>query len=552
MNGEDILFPNIYLHYSKALGKDITVLSKVIPQDEHWNQLNGFISMFNQLLICTRVSDANFSKYLASFENDKMVEEFQSLSIQYSSFIASMCYQQGKLLVFEDVNKLWITVLRDFFIEQLRESLIFLDSSLQDDEARYQRFGQLELPIQKNILRNSFQKACQKIPEVQWMNVDRFVFDSPYVSKTSEMSALYSNIPFIIILAMILCLSKFPQVDSSSLSFVGFMHLTEKAVKEFLLLFFAGFKGDQNGSSIVNNITQILEYETNQLFSTNIEIVRSSSDDIDLNEIRTIEAALNDHSDEDQSKETEERSWLSGRGSSLLVRLCVMKVWSEKFEQGEKYDESKLFNEWLQEGIDLFNQNSSYWKAKIQSITPLLFPSIQQTAKRSWKEFIRNVAKNFVVQPNTPKGDWRDEFIKKPYLKHRKNWENYYSCIIDQASRQVESYHHPKKHNLDKEKDLDSPSNKKIKQEESSDTNDIIELSKRVDLLCNRIEESNHLLANFVSHTHQVLQTIQPAMYPSIFHSNYDTNKDNDQTRQQPQHYVPTINAPQNPANKKN
>jgi hypothetical protein len=133
------------------------------------------------------------------------------------------------------------------------------------------------------------------------------------------------------------------------------------------------------------------------------------------------------------TEEEEDVEWDPRVSDDTFLRLCVYKIWCDKFEQEEEWSPKKMVNEWLKEGISLYNHVSYHWpscKRKNYNVNnETIFYAIRHTAIHSWLVDIKHRASTSskVSKPST---NWISDWHTSPVYEKRREWETYFCHVI--------------------------------------------------------------------------------------------------------------------------
>lgn len=138
------------------------------------------------------------------------------------------------------------------------------------------------------------------------------------------------------------------------------------------------------------------------------------------------------------------KEWRSGTVSAILLKLCVVKVWAEKYENNNKrqpYCQTSMLGEWLNEGIALFNntvQQQHSWNeaSDVKKYPQSLVKDIRKTAELTWLKSMvssKNLCIDNINGESKPTTNWMADWIAKPIGKNREKWEIYFSFVIARA-----------------------------------------------------------------------------------------------------------------------
>jgi hypothetical protein len=122
--------------------------------------------------------------------------------------------------------------------------------------------------------------------------------------------------------------------------------------------------------------------------------------------------------------------WVPHGSEDTFMRLCCYKVWCDKYEQEEDWSPSKMANEWLKEGMQLYNHVSYHWpQCKVKKFPMSQFSQIRHTAVHSWIPDVGNraVASYTGSKPSSP---WITDWSTYPVSEKRHQWETYFCSVM--------------------------------------------------------------------------------------------------------------------------
>ena len=145
---------------------------------------------------------------------------------------------------------------------------------------------------------------------------------------------------------------------------------------------------------------------------------------------------------ESEAAAEEAHEWSGHSVDHRFLRLCVFKVWAHKYEQEEEWAPSKMCDEWLREGVALYNTVSYHWPQCVTKRFPTegaLFQAMRKTACNLWLPHIsqQGVATH-ADKPSTP---WITDWSVSPSAEKRRAWENYYCAVACRAKNMARLLH---------------------------------------------------------------------------------------------------------------
>jgi hypothetical protein len=150
----------------------------------------------------------------------------------------------------------------------------------------------------------------------------------------------------------------------------------------------------------------------------------------------------NSSNEEEENDDNNDEEWKAGTASSNLLKICVAKVWADKYiSEKHSYNEQSMLNEWLLEGIDLYanlaKKEFSWKDLKVKCFHPSLVPEIRKTAQLTWiKSFVsskHSISESGKLVSCPPDTNWITDWVSKPIIANRAKWEKYYSYVISKA-----------------------------------------------------------------------------------------------------------------------
>lgn len=119
--------------------------------------------------------------------------------------------------------------------------------------------------------------------------------------------------------------------------------------------------------------------------------------------------------------------WHPHGAESTFLRLCVHKVWADKYEQEQEWSPHKMINEWLQEAIQLYNHVSYHWEScSMKKFPTELFNTIRLHCANYWLHDISQRA-GAAVKGTKPSTNWVTDWST---FDKRNEWEMYYCSVI--------------------------------------------------------------------------------------------------------------------------
>ena len=150
----------------------------------------------------------------------------------------------------------------------------------------------------------------------------------------------------------------------------------------------------------------------------------------------------------------EQVEWTPHGAEDTFMRLCCYKVWCEKYEQEEEWSVSKMSNEWLKEGIQLYNHVSYHWpQCKIKKYPMSQFAHIRHTAMNSWIPDVVNraVSSYSGTKPSSP---WITDWTTYPVSEKRHEWESYFCSVMLRSKNLAKLLGKREAHVMDVEGDM--------------------------------------------------------------------------------------------------
>jgi hypothetical protein len=137
--------------------------------------------------------------------------------------------------------------------------------------------------------------------------------------------------------------------------------------------------------------------------------------------------------DETMEEDEDVMEWDPRVSDDTFLRLCVYKVWCDKYEQEEEWSSNKMINEWLKDGISLYNHVSYHWpschKKNYNIQNEKVFNAIRHTAIHSWLSNIKSRAST-ATKVSKPSTNWISDWHTSPVYEKRHEWETYFCHVI--------------------------------------------------------------------------------------------------------------------------
>jgi hypothetical protein len=100
-----------------------------------------------------------------------------------------------------------------------------------------------------------------------------------------------------------------------------------------------------------------------------------------------------------------------------------------------------MVNEWLKEGIALFNSVSFHWPdCKVKQFSDHQFHAIRQTAIHAWLPEIANKA-SLSSMAKRPSSNWISDWHTSPVYEKRYEWETYFCNTVLRAKNVAKALH---------------------------------------------------------------------------------------------------------------
>lgn len=439
-------YPTSYIFLLNTLKKNTRNHSESMIRHETW-------SYFEETLTRT-------SKYLSKYQNvhlDALEFEFSSVILskktidvysEYQEFLSLICQtnNDGDYFIKEE-DKLWITYFRDLMCETVKYEAIQKDFNSQDPKNENELTDLIQLSMKMAILRFKVDHCIyfNKKPKYLMEKLNR------YEKKFYDCLVLLDRMPVIfgLLIGKDLCMSTYfhenAEIETSmknqrylkqlcNILFSKFdlqeIYKTEATASESSTGFSKAHIQKTVQKKVVNNSPNILNSNTNQTKSSLDQSSQDSSEDVSDDD---------DDSDYVPGPSMKIRTTKGSyrfRGKTIeskLLRLSVIKVWSDKIEEMNKLShghmDAQTLSSWLPLGIEQYNQNCYLWKVskkdnfkndknKIDALS--LF----------YLHYVQDIRASIFSIPSRPRGNWIKDAITKPIKINRTKWEKFFCYNI--------------------------------------------------------------------------------------------------------------------------